>query len=243
MLKNCSLVPVVFSRSILCVALTFAMSNAKLHANQIDETQVGAWYMFFFGKDFSNNRFGFQGDIQYRTWNGGSDLEQLLVRGGVTYRPEGLAGKYTVGLANITSGQFGSSKKTLTENRAYQEALIPQNVGRRTFLKHRLRLEQRWVNGQDFRTRVRYALFANIPLNRPNLSNGAWYLALYNEIFINGERGIGSGRNVDFFDRNRFYAALGYKFSDAGQFQAGYLQQRTDAVSKGQLQVSVHYTF
>ena len=243
MLKNCSLVPVVFSRSILCVALTFAMSNAQLHANQIDETQVGAWYMFFFGKDFSSSRFGFQGDIQYRTWNGGSDLEQLLVRGGVTYRPEGLAGKYTFGLANITSGQFGSSKKTLAENRAYQEALIPQNVGRRTFLKHRLRLEQRWVNGQDFRTRVRYALFANIPLNRPNLSNSAWYLALYNEIFINGERSIGSGRNVDFFDRNRFYAALGYKFSDAGQFQAGYLQQRTDAVSKGQLQVSVHYTF
>ena len=219
------------------------MSNAKLHANQIDETQVGACYMFFFGKDFSSSRFGFQGDIQYRTWNGGSDLEQLLVRGGVTYRPEGLAGKYTVGLANITSGQFGSSKKTLTENRAYQEALIPQNVGRRTFLKHRLRLEQRWVNGQDFRTRVRYVLFPNIPLNRPNLSNSAWYLTLYNEIFINGERSIGSGRNVDFFDRNRFYAALGYKFSDAGQFQAGYLQHRTDAVSKGQLQVSVHYTF
>ena len=60
---------------------------------------------------------------------------------------------------------------------------------------------------------------------------------------FNGELGIGSGRNVDFFDRNRSYAALGYKFSDAGQLQAGYLQQRTDAVSKGQLQVSVHYTF
>ena len=234
---------VALCRSFLCVALTFAMSSTKLQANQIDETRVGAWYMFFFGKDFSSNRFGFQGDIQYRTWNGGSDLEQLLLRGGVTYRPEGLAGKYTVGLANITSGQFGSSKKTLTENRAYQEALVPQNVGRRISLKHRLRLEQRWVNGQDFRTRVRYALFANIPLNRPSLSNGTWYLALYNELFINGERDIGGDRNVDFFDRNRFYAALGYQFSHAAQFQAGYMQQRTDAVSKGQLQVSVHYTF
>ena len=89
---------------------------------------------------------------------------------------------------------------------------------------------------------VRYALFANIPLNRPSLSNGT-YLALYNELFINGERDIGGDRNVDFFDRNRFYAALGYQFSDAAQFQAGYMQQRTDAVSKGQLQVSVHYTF
>ena len=84
----------------------------------------------FFGKDFSSSRFGFQGNIQYRTRNGGSDLEQPLERGGVIYRPEGLAGKYTIGLANITSRQFGSSKKTLTEKRAYQEALLPQNVGR-----------------------------------------------------------------------------------------------------------------
>ena len=90
---------------------------------------------------------------------------------------------------------------------------------------------------------MRYALFANIPLNRPNLSNGAWYLALYEEIFIDGERSIGSGRNVDFFDRNRLYAALGHRFSNAGQFQAGYMQQRADAVSKEQLPVSVHYTF
>ncbi len=232
-----------FSRAFLCVVLTFAMSITNLQANQVDETQVGAWYMFFYGKDFSNSPFGFQGDIQYRTWNGSNDLEQLLVRGGVTYRPEGSAENYTVGLANITSGQFGSSKKTLTENRAYQEVLIPQNLGRRTFLKHRMRLEQRWVNGQDFRTRMRYALFASIPLNRPSLSNGAWYLALYNEIFINGERDIGSGRNVDFFDRNRLYAALGYQFSDAGRLQVGYMQQKTDAMSKGQLQVSVHHTF
>ena len=232
-----------FNRALLCVALTFAMSSAKLQANQVDENQLGAWYMLFFGKDFSYSSFGFQGDIQHRTWNGSNDLEQLLLRGGVTYSPEDSAIKYTVGLANITSGQFGPSKKTLTENRVYQEALISQNVGRQTFLRHRIRLEQRWVSGQDFRTRMRYALFANIPLNRPSLSNGAWYLALYNEIFINGERDIGSGRNVDFFDRNRFYAALGYQFSDAGQVQAGYMQQKTDAVSKGQLQISLHYTF
>ena len=106
-----------------------------------------------------------------------------------------------------------------------------------------MRFEQRWVNGQDFRTRFRYALFANVPLNQPDLSPGAWYLALYNEIFINGERNIGDGKEVDFYDRNRFYAALGYRFSDAGQIQAGYMQQHTNAVNKGQLQLSLHYSF
>ena len=230
-------------RLFFLIAALVGVLSASALATEVDEDQPGGWYMVFFNKDLAESRFGFQGDIQYRTWDGGGDLEQLLIRGGLTYRPDTLPGKYTLGLANITSGQFGDSKQTRTEDRTYQEALIPQNVAERVYLKHRMRLEQRWVNGQDFRTRFRYALFANVPLNQPDLSPGAWYLALYNEIFINGERNIGDGKEVDFYDRNRFYAALGYRFSDAGQIQAGYMQQHTNAVNKGQLQLSLHYSF
>ena len=212
-------------------------------ATAVDEDQPGGWYMFTFNKDFAESRFGFQGDVQYRTWDGSGDLEQLLLRGGITYRPNALPGKYTLGLANITSGQFGDSKQTRTENRTYQEAVIPQRVGRKGFLRHRIRFEQRWVNGQDFRTRFRYALFANVPLNRSDLSPGAFYLALYNEVFINGERNIGGGAEVDFYDRNRLYGALGYKFSDSGQIQLGYMQQHTNVVKKGQFQLSLNYDF
>ncbi len=229
-------------RLFFLIAALVGVLSASAVATEVDEDQPGGWYMVFFSKDLAGSRLGFQGDIQYRTWDGGSDLEQLLIRGGLTYRPRALPGKYTLGLANITSGQFGDSKQTRTEDRTYQEALISQNVAERVYLKHRMRLEQRWVNGQDFRTRFRYALFANVPLNQPDLSPGAWYLALYNEIFINGERNIGDGKEVDYYDRNRFYAALGYRFSDAGQIQAGYMQQHTNAVNKGQLQLSLHYS-
>ena len=224
----------------LVVSLSFPISAP---ASQIDEDQAGAWYMYFFNKDFSQSRFGFQGDIQHRNWDMGGDLEQLLVRGGLTYRPEALAGKYTLGVANITSGQFGRSDKTTSETRIYQEVLIPQQLGSRIFLRHRARFEQRWVEDQDFRTRLRYGLFADVPLNQPTLSEGAWYLALYNEIFVNGERDIGSGRQVDFYDRNRFYTALGYKLGDRGQIQVGYMQQHTEAVNKGQFQISFHQAF
>ena len=212
-------------------------------ATAVDEDQPGGWYMFTFNKDFAESRFGFLGDVQYRTWDGSGDLEQLLLRGGITYRPNALPGKYTLGLANITSGQFGDSKQTRTENRTYQEAVIAQRVGRKGLLRHRFRFEQRWVNGQDFRTRFRCALFANVPLNRSDLSPGAFYLALYNEVFINGERNIGGGGEVDFYDRNRLYGALGYKFSKAGQIQVGYMQQHTNVVNKGQFQLSLHYSF
>lgn len=210
---------------------------------QVDENQAGAWYMYFFNAPFANSQWGLQGDLQYRNWNMGGDLEQLLLRGGLTYRPMSVDLMLTQGYANITSGAFGDSSSTSNEHRAYQEALVPQKLGLRTYLRHRFRFEQRWVDDQDFRTRFRYALFIDVPLNREDLQKGAVYLSFYNEIFINGQRNIGDGREVEIFDRNRTYAALGYSVSDSLRLQGGYMYQYSDAVGKGQLQLSLHQTF
>ena len=53
----------------------------------------------------------------------------------------------------------------------------------------------------------------------------------------------GGGAEVDFYDRNRLYVALGYKFSNTGQIQVGYMQQHTNVVNKGQFQLSLNYNF
>lgn len=210
---------------------------------QVDEDQTGAWYMYFWNTGSSNSNWGLQGDVQYRNWNLGGDLEQLLLRGGVTYTPTGEHIKFTLGYGHITSGAFGESSATTTESRIYQEALLPQKIGTRFYLTHRFRYEQRWVESQDFRTRYRYNLFLNIPLNQTDLSENALYLALYNELFINGEREIGNGNRVEFFDRNRFYSALGYSLRDNLRIQLGYMEQTLNTFSKGQIQVSLHHSF
>jgi hypothetical protein len=210
---------------------------------QVDESQAGAWYMYFFNTPFANSQWGLQGDLQYRNWNLGGDLEQLLIRGGLTYRLKSANVMLTQGYASITSGVFGDSNSTSNEHRIYQEALLPQKLGSRTYLRHRFRFEQRWVDDQDFRTRLRYALFIDVPFNREDLQKGAIYFAFYNEVFINGQRGIGNGREVKIFDRNRTYAALGYSLSDNLRLQGGYMYQYSDAVEKGQLQLSLHQSF
>ena len=210
---------------------------------QVDEEKVGAWYMYLWNTGFGESNFGLQGDVQYRNWNLGGDLEQLLIRGGVTYSPETANVRFTLGYGHITSGAFGESDETSVEHRIYQEALLPHLVGNRFYFAHRFRYEQRWVETQDFRTRFRYNLFLNLPLNKPDLSEDAIYLALYDEIFINGQREIGQGRTVEFFDRNRFYSALGYALKDNFRIQLGYMIQTTNSLSKGQLQVSLHHTF
>lgn len=226
------------------VPLIFVVSYSNQALAQIDEDQLGAWYMYFWNTRLENSNFGFQGDIQHRNWDApGGDLEQLLIRGGFTWTPEGSNNTYTLGYANIETGVFGPSGASSREHRIYQEALIPQQLGSRVFLTHRFRLEQRDVEGQDFRNRARYFVALNYPFNQDSLGEGAVYLSLYNELFVNLEQSIGNGRQVDYFDRNRTYVALGYSLTDTVRLQFGYMHQETDNLGKGQLQFNLFHRF
>lgn len=207
------------------------------------EDDLGAWYMYFFNAKFKESRFGIQGDIQYRNFNFGGDLEQLLIRSGVTFTPKYTNITLTLGVANITTGIIGENNDTLNEKRIYQEALLPQKVGNRIYLTHRFRYEQRFVDNQDFRTRFRYNLFMNIPLNKTLVEKKAIYLALYNELFINGESNIGNNRKVSVFDRNRFYAGLGYGITNKIRVQLGFMNQSIESSGRDQIQISLHHNF
>ncbi|MEL6122338.1 MAG: DUF2490 domain-containing protein [Bacteroidota bacterium] len=227
-------------KTLLLLTVLTLCSTYSASAQEIDEGQLGAWYMYFVNKKFNNSKFGIQGDYQFRYWNAGSDLEQILLRTGATYKADDHL-LLTLGYASITSGTFGESTNTSHENRVYQEALLSQRVGSRFLLTHRFRYEQRWVANQDTRTRFRYNLFLNVPFNKESLERGAVYLALYNEIFINGQRDIGDDRQVEVFDRNRTYVGLGYSLAANLRVQGGWMKQTTDNWSKGQAQISLHH--
>lgn len=219
------------------------ISTLSLCANsQPDEDKFGAWYMYFWNVDFKKNNFGLQGDVQYRNWNLIGDLEQLLLRGGVTYKPENTDIKFTLGYAHIQTGVYGNDKTVHLEDRIYQEVLIPKQIGNRFYFNNRFRYEQRWVDDQNLRTRYRYNLFLNIALSKPVIEKGTFYLALYNEVFLNGQRNTGTG-TVEIFDRNRSYGALGYAITTNLKVQAGVMHQYTDHWGKTQAQFSVHHKF
>lgn len=210
---------------------------------QPSEDKLGAWYMYFWNTTIKETPWGFQGDIQFRNWDLGGDLEQLLLRGGVTYKPKNTNIKFTLGYGHITTGAYGSDNSTTTESRIYQEALFPNKIGERFYLTHRIRYEQRFVEDQDFRTRYRYNLFLNIPLNQKELVSNTFYLALYNELFINAQRDVGNGNSVALFDRNRFYTAIGYVIKQQLRAQLGVMRQSTNNWTKSQVQVSLHQTW
>ena len=224
--------------------LLLAISTLSFSQNsraQIDENAMGAWYMYFFNTTINESPWGVQGDIQFRNWDMGGDLEQLLLRGGLTYDPKNIDVLLTLGYGNITTGTYGEAIDTKAESRIYQEALFPVQFGNRLYTKHRFRYEQRFVENQDLRTRYRYNLFVNIPLNKPSFEKNTLYLSIYNELFINGQREIGNGNTVEIFDRNRFYCALGYVIKKGLNVQLGVMQQSTNNWTKSQLQLSIHH--
>ncbi|WP_084399502.1 DUF2490 domain-containing protein [Pseudotamlana agarivorans] len=225
----------------LIITFTVLFLIPKMGHAQINESSLGAWYMYFFNTTFKESSWGAQGDIQYRNWNMGGDLEQLLLRGGITYTPKQANIKFTLGYGHITTGTYGDEDYKTSESRIYQEALFPVKFGKRVYTNHRFRFEQRFVDHQDFRTRYRYNLFLNIPLNKVTFEKNALYLAFYNELFINGQRNIGNGIDVEIFDRNRFYAALGYVINDNVKVQLGVMNQTTNHWNKNQLQLSLHH--
>ena len=230
-------------RQLISILLTLCLAAPAYAQVAIDEDDTGAWYMYFFNTQFNASQWGMQGDFQYRNWDLGGDLEQLLLRGGITWTSLNKVATLTLGYGNITTGAFGSSNATSNESRVYQEALIRHGLGGRLKFRHRFRLEQRWVEDQDFRTRFRYAIFADVPLNNKTIKPGTWYLAFYNEVFVNLESDIGDGRSVDTFDRNRLYGALGYSLSNTVKIQGGYMHQTTNSIDKGQIQLSLHHSF
>jgi hypothetical protein len=222
-----------------CLVLALAANPA---AAQFDDDQLGGWYTYQWTLNRSGSTLGWQGDLQLRYWDVGGDTEQRLLRSGLTWQPGRI--KYTLGVAHVVSEAFGPSSADSEERRLYQEALWPaQRIGEHGFLVHRIRTEERYLEGQDLRTRLRYLVGYNHVLNQTTLTQGALYLAFSNELFVNLERGIGGGRQVDYFDRNRFAAGLGYSLTDGLRIQLSYMRQSLDSNRKDQLQLNVIHTF
>lgn len=204
--------------------------------------ELGAWYMYFWNVDLDSTKFGLQGDLQWRNWDFGADLEQVLLRAGVTYDITPTA-QLTLGYGGVHSDAYDAAEKLSWENRIYQELLLSQNITSWVRIKHRLRYEQRFVENQDFRTRYRYNLFVTIPLSKNHFAKNTAYLSLYNEVFVNGQRSIGSDRQVEIFDRNRVYGAIGYVVKKGLNVQVGVMNQYTENWAKTQMQLSLHSNF
>lgn len=196
--------------------LVTALSLVLVLSASGQDQALGNWAMYF-GKHTLNDKLSIHSEIQYRSRSVGLDnVEQILPRVGLNWHVSSTT-TITGGYAYIPSypdpGEV--ARPSVRENRIWQQLILVHKDKRLKF-EHRYRFEQRWFP-DDFRLRLRYRLMATYPLNKPDFSPGAWFIGVYNEVFLNTER--------TFFDRNRFYGAAGYVLNSTLSFQAGLLHQ------------------
>jgi hypothetical protein len=66
-------------------------------------------------------------------------------------------------------------------------------------------------------------------LNHKQMQDNTAYVSIYNEIFVNTDQA--------FFDRNRFYGGVGYRFTNTIRTEVGVMNQTTNSVSRNQLNI------
>lgn len=191
-------------------------------------SDFGNWLIYFGNKDLKN-RLNWHNEVQYRNYNFVGDTEQLLLRTGLGYNLTENNNNLLLGYGYIYSEPYleNGKRAKINEHRIYQQFITKQFFGR-VSLQHRYRFEQRFLADQT-RFRWRYFLGSNVALNHPKMQDKTVYLSIYNEIFVNTKN--------NYFDRNRFYTGMGYRFNEILRTELGMLNQKTSLSSRSQLNI------
>jgi hypothetical protein len=222
---NGSFVPVLPMKRILLLLSCTSLFGC-LYAQ---ESAFGNWLIYFGNKQI-DTRWNIHNEVQYRTYDWGGDLEQLMLRTGLGCNLTEKNNNLLLGYGYILSENYldrSEDKVSVKEHRIFQQFITRHAIGSIS-VQHRYRFEQRFIE-DDYRMRLRYFLAINVPLSKRGLVNGSWYGSAYNEIFVNKDRAL--------FDRNRVYAGLGYRIADGLRMELGYMNQIFNSGSRDQLNI------
>ena len=212
---------------LIITLVTFQYTNAQ--ANGQDE--FGSWEMFF-GNVRLTDKISISPEVQYRTYEFGSNFNQLLLRTGINWH----LNKST--MASIwygyisTDGTFNepNGEQNTQEHRLYGQFTSKNSLGKFK-ATHRYRFEQRFINsptsGNDTQYRARYLLRLTYPLSEN------WFVSAYDEVFINLQEPV--------FSQNRLYTALGYHINKNITTQVGYLKNHFTGKNYNRFQVGIWY--
>jgi hypothetical protein len=218
-------------KKVFLITIYSVLSNLTFAQN----SEAGSWYIYF-GNQKLNKKINWHNEIQWRNYDFGSDLEQLLIRTGLGYDLTENNNNIMLGYGFIHSqiyNQNNSDKTQTNEHRVFQQLITKSSFGR-YYLQHRYRVEERFISS-EFKMRYRYFLGINIPVNKKQMEKNSVYISSYNEIFLNSHGKI--------FDRNRLYVALGYAITNKLKFEAGMMAQMYENRYRPQFQFVIFNNF
>ena len=212
------------------ICIVFISNNVK--GQKSAENELGNWLMYF-GTHKISEKYSLHYETQLRNYEVISNFNQLLPRVGLNYHIDE-SSIVTAGYAFIpTQNEIdkGWGKEMVTENRIWEQFILRNSINR-VKIRHRYRLEQRWVKAGDittYKNRARYMLSLKLPISKNEES--PLFISLYDEIFLN--------ISDNPFDQNRLFAALGYQVNKQMNIQFGYLRHRAGSLDLNRLQLAL----
>ena len=212
------------------VCIVFISNNVK--GQNPAENELGNWLMYF-GTHKISEKYSLHYETQLRNYEIISNFNQLLPRVGLNYHIDE-SSIVTAGYAFIpTQNEFdkGWGKEMVTENRIWEQFILRNSINR-VKIRHRYRLEQRWVKAGDittYKNRARYMFSVKLPISKNEES--PLFISLYDEIFLN--------ISDNPFDQNRLFAALGFQVNKQMNIQLGYLRHRAGSLDLNRLQLAL----
>ena len=212
------------------ICIVFISNNIK--GQNPAENELGNWLMYF-GTHKISEKYSLHYETQLRNYEIISNFNQLLPRVGLNYHIDE-SSIVTAGYAFIpTQNEFdkGWGEEMVTENRIWEQFILRNSINR-VKIRHRYRLEQRWVKAGDittYKNRARYMFSVKLPISKNEES--PLFISLYDEIFLN--------ISDNPFDQNRLFAALGYQVNKQMNIQLGYLRHRAGSLDLNRLQLAL----
>lgn len=221
--------------AIFCI-LTLVIKGS-LYAQTV--TNFSGWASVFSTTKLSS-KFSLHLEAQVRSNNDWKEVQTVLLRTGLNYNIK-TNQVVTVGYALIENHRSVDDVSGWgSEQRIWEQFILntPFSLGNHfVSLQNRFRLEQRFIStsivtgdelqtdGYVFSQRFRYfarAIYPFSPTPKQAFVHGTFF-SLQDEIFVN--LGDASGVNGKFFDQNRAYFSLGYRFSTKYDLEIGYMNQ------------------
>lgn len=203
-----------YIRTVL-VFFLFIVYNSNAQINE----DLGQWYAYNFKSKF-HEKFTLSVDIQSRY----NTNKQQLIRGVLG---KNLKNNFNLGMGyGYFNNQLSNPRKKNQENRIFQELNFNHKLFAVFKLKHRFRVEERFMSHKDFFVRYRYAISLKYNLLKNENQSKILNMLVANELFVNSEViQFEEESELVAYDRNRFLIGMEYAFHNNLAFQLAYMEQ------------------
>lgn len=175
----------------------------------VAQSKPKQFWLFLTHSQKLNNHLDILADVQSRSEENLQQVNTLLLRTALNYH---LNNQHSIALGYAYKGDWHEDNEYEYEHRIYQQYQYEFKI-KRIELQLRGRFEQRFLHTSitKFALRARGFVAAQFPIYANEDFSSGMFVGLQNEIFLN----VMNRQNVNnhFFDQNRPYASLGYRFN------------------------------